>query len=97
MAAPHMNRIARGRLAGNDNETIVVADEPDTEAHRLAANENETVVAAVTNDDDTVSTDATDTEAHRLASNDNETTVKGAPRLEGDGKEQSTAPDAARG
>ena len=77
MAAPQVNRKARGRLATNDNETIVVADELDTEAHRLAANENETVVIAPKNDDDTVSTDEPDTEAHRLAANDNETTVKG--------------------
>ena len=75
MAAPHMNRKARGRLATNDNETIVVAGELDTEAHRLAANENETVVAAAKDDDDTVSTDEPDTEAHRLAANENETVV----------------------
>ena len=67
MAAPQVNSKARGRLATNDNETIVVADELDTEAHRLAANENETVVIAPKNDDDTVSTDEPDTEAHRLA------------------------------
>ena len=96
MAAPQVNSKARGRLATNDNETIVVADELDTEAHRLAANENETVVAAATDEDDSMSTDEPDTEAHRLASNDNETTVKGARRVEGDGKEQPTAPDAAR-
>ena len=96
MAAPQVNSKARGRLATNDNETIVVADELDTEAHRLAANENETVVIAPKNDDDTVSTDEPDTEAHRLASNDNETTVKGARRLESDSKEPPTAPDAAR-
>lgn len=96
MAAPLMNRKARRRIAANDNETIVVADESDTEAHRLAANENETVAVAPDNDDDTATTDESDTEAHRLASNDNETTVKGARRLEGDGKEQSPTPDAAR-
>ena len=54
MSAPQVNRKARGRIAANDNETIVVAaklsddtmsaDELDTEAHRLATNDNETTV-----------------------------------------------------
>jgi hypothetical protein len=44
MSAPQPRIKARGRLAGNDNETIVEVDEFDTEAHRLAANDNETTV-----------------------------------------------------
>lgn len=88
MSAPQVNRKARGRLATNDNETIVVAakniddtlsaDELDTEAHRLATNDNETV------------------DSLRHVDADDDTTVSSARRLADDGKEEPAAPDAAR-
>ena len=88
MAAPQVNRKARGRLATNDNETIVVAakvnddtmsgDELDTEAHRLAANDNETV------------------DSPRRVDAGDDTTITSARRLADDGEEEPTAPDAAR-
>ena len=87
MSAPQVNRKARGRLAGNDNETIVLAakvnvdtmsaDELDTEAHRLAANDNETV------------------DSLRRVDAGDDTTVTSARRLADDGDEEP-APDAAR-
>ena len=83
MSAPQVNRKARGRLATNDNETIVVAakvadDTLDTEAHRLAGNDNETV------------------ESLRRVDAGDDTTVTSARRLADDGEEEPAAPDAAR-
>jgi hypothetical protein len=49
-APERRNEHRRFRLAGNDNETIVV-DELDTEGHRLAGNDNETIVVGTTLDD----------------------------------------------
>ena len=88
MSAPQVNRKARGRIAANDNETIVVAaktiddtmsaDELDTEAHRIAANDNETV------------------DSLRHVDPGDDTTVTSARRLADDNEEEPTAPDAAR-